>query len=223
MKSRICFPIALIVVVAFFLAACNDGFEKREEYYSKGKLKSRTTYRKIEDTGLFVKEGIYTFWYLNGKKKEEGLYKDDKPDGVWKSWYANGVLEFEGAYKAGKKEGAWKRWNDAGQLESEKYYESDTQGYVWKEWFANGQHATEGSYKSEKKDGIWRTWYENGQQKELIDYRKGKIFSYKSWYLNGNPKWEENFSEGRDSLWLLPKRNRPLHGILDLFQKKILK
>ena len=62
MKSRICFPIALIVVVAFFLAACNDGLEKREEYYSKGKLKSRTTYRKIEDTGLFVKEGIYTFW-----------------------------------------------------------------------------------------------------------------------------------------------------------------
>ena len=42
MKSKICFPIALIVVVAFFLAACNDGFEKREEYYRKVKLKSRT-------------------------------------------------------------------------------------------------------------------------------------------------------------------------------------
>ena len=44
--------------------------------------------------------GLYTNWYKNGQKKEEGNYKDGKRDGLWTTW-------FEGGNKEKEKTGIW--------------------------------------------------------------------------------------------------------------------
>jgi hypothetical protein len=34
-----------------------------------------------------VRNGGYTYWYLNGQKMREGSYKEGKKDGEWDQWY----------------------------------------------------------------------------------------------------------------------------------------
>ena len=46
--------------------------------------------------------GKWTFWYKNGQKKAESLYKDGKLDGPSTSWYENGQKKAESFYKDGK-------------------------------------------------------------------------------------------------------------------------
>jgi len=86
-------------------------------------------------------EGYWTFFYENGKKWQEGLYKSIKQDtnnyveikedncislhekeDYWISWYENGQKESEGNLKDGKKEDYWIYWNENGQKDLEGNY-----------------------------------------------------------------------------------------------------
>ena len=50
-------------------------------------------------------DGLFIYWYENGRKRSEETYKDGKEDGLWTSWYENGQKRGEWTYKDGKKEG----------------------------------------------------------------------------------------------------------------------
>ena len=71
--------------------------------------------------GLVVngrKEGLWTFWYKNGRKKEEGTFKEGKEVGVWKRWHDNGKMKSKRTIKYGKGEGLWTWWYYNGKKES---------------------------------------------------------------------------------------------------------
>ena len=61
------------------------------------------------------KEGLWTFWYKNGERREEGKFKDGNEVGVWKRWYDNGKMKSKRTIKFGKGEGAATWWYENGK------------------------------------------------------------------------------------------------------------
>ena len=68
------------------------------------------------------RDGLWTKWYENGQKVEEGTYKDGERDGLWTKWYENGQKVEEGTYKDGERDGLWTKWYENGQKYSEVTY-----------------------------------------------------------------------------------------------------
>lgn len=63
---------------------------------------------KYEVVGNLVKA---TYFYDNGKVKQEGFYKDGKVHGKWISYQENGDKLAMGEYQNGQKTGKWFFWN----------------------------------------------------------------------------------------------------------------
>ena len=102
--------------------------------------------------GLVVngrKEGLWTFWYKNGRKREEGIFKEGKEVGVWKRWHDNGKMKSKRTIKFGKGEGLW----------------------TW--WYYNGKKESKGTFKNGKKEGKWTFWYENGIKTKEGTFEEG--------------------------------------------------
>ena len=57
--------------------------------------------------------------YKSGQLKEEGYWKDGKPEGLYKEYHENGQLKKEGYWKDGKQKGLWKEYDENGQLKEE--------------------------------------------------------------------------------------------------------
>ena len=47
------------------------------------------------------KDGLFTEWYKNGKKKKEVTYKNGELGGLWTQWYENGQKQVEKIYRNG--------------------------------------------------------------------------------------------------------------------------
>lgn len=67
-----------------------------------------------------LRDGMQTFFYENGHKREETEWKDGKKNGHFASYYENGKLERTGTYENGEKTGTWCRYYENGKLEEEK-------------------------------------------------------------------------------------------------------
>lgn len=52
-----------------------------------------------------------TYYYEDGKVKEQGFFKDKKLEGVWMRFNKEGKKTAIAHYKAGKKVGKWFLWN----------------------------------------------------------------------------------------------------------------
>ena len=85
-------------------------------FYMPGRKKLEGNYK---DGKL---DGTFTIWYKNGQKKAETNYKDGKADGKHTEWYENGQKEREGNHRKSKAEGKWTFWLENGQVESERIY-----------------------------------------------------------------------------------------------------
>ncbi|NVB77996.1 MAG: hypothetical protein HOV81_06330, partial [Kofleriaceae bacterium] len=63
-------------------------------------------------------EGPYTLWYANGALQSHGAYVDEGarsvPDGVWGFWYPNGKRRTMGTYRRGVPEGCFVTWDADG-------------------------------------------------------------------------------------------------------------
>ena len=110
------------------------------------------------------KEGLWTWWFENGEKKNEGTFEDGKENGLHKWWYENGHKSEERTYKNGIKEG------------------------LWTKWYNNGQKGIEETYKDGELDGLETHWYENGQKSSEKTYKDGKFISKKEWNEDGSVK-----------------------------------
>ena len=99
--------LALMPLMTFIMAVDNtiDGeniIQKDYElYYQKGDEK--TPY-----TGSVV-------YFNEGKKWQEGSFKDGRKQGTWKLYYNNGKVADEGSYVHGRKEGVWQHYSHDGK------------------------------------------------------------------------------------------------------------
>ena len=102
----------------------NDIYKKwKDEWYNLHTqiVKNNEFGYKIE-IKIIGNRTYITTWYENGKKKEEGEYKDRELEGKWTMWWENGNKSYEGEYKNGKREGKWFGWGIDGTLQYGEEY-----------------------------------------------------------------------------------------------------
>lgn len=69
------------------------------DYYLNDSIKQSSSYL---DNQMYVQEGLFTSYYANGKKKEEGHYDDNSRVGNWTKWYYNGQIQEEYSFDDSK-------------------------------------------------------------------------------------------------------------------------
>jgi antitoxin component YwqK of YwqJK toxin-antitoxin module len=62
------------------------------------------------------KTGLWTDWYVNGKKCVEQNYLNGVKINLQTSWYMSGTKCSEGNYSGGRKVGLWTKWNENGEI-----------------------------------------------------------------------------------------------------------
>ena len=146
------------------------------------------------------KEGVWTFYWYDSQKKQEGAYKNDLPDGIWSSWWENGKKCIRGRFDKGIQTGFWSYGNPNGGNREEGYYTDDKRTGIWHTWYDSGQISSEGAYENGIPAGWWTYWYPDGQirskikrsvpssspngdDKEMAEFRSndGKLIEYQSW------------------------------------------
>jgi antitoxin component YwqK of YwqJK toxin-antitoxin module len=85
--------------------------EKHVEYFEGHKLKKS---EGIIKNGL--KEGLWLYYYPNGRIQKEIFYKNNKENGSWTMWHENGQKYIEQNKSDGLSDGKWVEYYENGSL-----------------------------------------------------------------------------------------------------------
>ena len=151
-------------------------------YHIRGKETPYTGWVKTANSLYYMeagkKHGLFYKW--NGdQKKSEGAYKENWKDGLWTEWYSNGRKRFEGAYRKPPnntidiyRSGSLGPSDSLGAWAWDRENREHIRVGVWTFWYENGNKAATGGYRDgggliNVKDGLWTYWYENGNKKSV--------------------------------------------------------
>jgi antitoxin component YwqK of YwqJK toxin-antitoxin module len=186
------------------------------DYYLNKQKKRKRTFKGVDEWMNPMRDGIWSEWYENGKKKWEETYKDGEKDGFWTEWYWNGQKSYEQTYTDGKLfvSNTWDKkgnimvkdgnglhtgWYDSGGKRFEETYKDGRQDSLWTVWYENGQKEREFTYKDGEKDGKWTEWYERrfGDDDQIsVSELFGEI------EIDQQMKKEQTYKDGnRDGIW----------------------
>ena len=145
-----------------------------------GCKKKEGTYKGENEFGNPKKDGLWTFWYENGKMEEEGTYKNDSLVGEWNSWYKNGTRRAKTTWKDGNlvNDVSWAPDGKESYVWDKKNGRQDGK---WVDWSEDGVKLEEGTYKNGNRDGKWTCYWD-----EVIankgNYKDGKPHGKFTWY-----------------------------------------
>ena len=113
--------------VWFYQQAPFTGFI--ETYFSSGSLKSRQSFYKGKDEGLFLS------YYEDGSKDAQRFYHHGEKDSINQGWWPNGNRRFEYHFKDGICEGDFKEWYQSGKPLKHIVYHNgrEESGKGWRE------------------------------------------------------------------------------------------
>jgi len=170
--------------------------------WSPGKYRQQG---RVEVTGrpgkdYYVQVGPWTYWYKNGRKREEGTFTEGTKTGEWTYWYDNGIRRRQGAYnERGEKQGRWDYWHRDGLAWKGGEYRDDRKDGHWIYHYhkLGWTKEREGSYRDDREDGFWVFWYEDGRKKKEGSFREGlEEGPWTFWYEDGGKKCEGSFRAG---------------------------
>ena len=187
----------------FFL----NGATSKTAYYLDGELSGLSTFiwdstynKQLESMYLNDSlNGTYFEWYVDGKQKEEGIYKFDKKDLLWTYWnefgerrfeewrdgvlfdtfeyeyYPNGQVKEEPSYENGKKHGDWVRYFQNGTVRGTSAYKDGVKDGLWIDYFRPEQIAFQGKFEKNIKVGKWEWFWLNRTLMSKVTYDNGTI------------------------------------------------
>lgn len=136
--------------------------KKVKEYYTGNCVKAEG---HIENGR---REGLWIFYYQNGRKSKEINYKMGVENGNWLMWHENGNLYIEQVKINGKSNGIWKEYYENGKIKEIGEYVEDN--YIPKDfWNETGEQLlTNGNGKKIEKFGadlvdVFEHYFENGK------------------------------------------------------------
>jgi antitoxin component YwqK of YwqJK toxin-antitoxin module len=135
-------------------------------WYENGQKEEEGEYKEH----IEKREGLWTSWHENGQKWADCEYKNGERDGHYTAWHENGNKQREGEYKDGKKEGLWTYWYSNGQMEFKAKFKDGLEEGHHTAWYANGQKEKEGRNNNGWPTGVWAYWYANGEKEKEIEY-----------------------------------------------------
>ena len=163
--------------VDFWLVGKCEG--PRIDYYPDGSVLGGT-YKQGK------KEGTWTGYFTNGKKKIEQEWSQGKPNGRFLGWYDDGKQYSEGIMVDGKRDGLWTWWYRNGTKRSEQPRQKGVKDGVWKSWHENGQLWGESHFTNGVEVGESVVFWESGQKHIRLLYRQGRIQEAEGWNEDGS-------------------------------------
>ena len=128
-----------LISIFLFIYSLSSGKEiVHTETYDNGNIKSIEYHQLIENQIVLLK--VVKF-YENGFKKEERSYNEwGISNGLWTIWYENGQKKEEGVVVSGYKNALWRYWNKNGKIKEEINYRGSGEfDGLWTKWFENGE------------------------------------------------------------------------------------
>ncbi len=225
----------LIIGSIFFISSCFSQQHSKlafpREITYRGE---RAYYNDTPFTGLLISEntnakwgvfrngyknGLFTEYYPNGRKKSKGNYINGVNDGIYTKWFNNGQLMVKYNFAQGKiKDGEYIIYQSNGQKAKQETYADGViisqgifkGGLLYKsiiEKYFNGIKKREGYTKNGLKDGLWTEWYENGQKSIEGKYKDGKKEGIWTWWYNNEDKKKEELYEMGQEVKLIYENN----------------
>lgn len=161
--------------------------EKHKETYYNGKIKVKGIIAQVcltpSKTRVYncpvgakqvhVRQGVWTWWWPNGKKMAERRYHLGHLQGKVTVWFSNGAIRWTEFYKNGKRDGLRTTYFIKGSKKRVEEYTEGSLNGVQTVFWPNGKKASLGSFKAGKRTGLWKSYYINGDVKEEIHFDKG--------------------------------------------------
>lgn len=191
---------------------------KQEGYFYLNQPDS--VYREWNETGKLAVEGnyaygkpkgIWTYYYLDGRKKSEELARDTinlmesfwMPDSNHTQTVVNGNGEMMTFYTTG----SLKEWY---------HYKDGIKNGPFEEWSIYGYKLLSGSFVDGQKDGEWFFAFYSGKTDKISHYKNGKLDGpYKNYYEDGQLYAEGNYTDGKKSgtwTWYTSAGTRDMQG-----------
>jgi antitoxin component YwqK of YwqJK toxin-antitoxin module len=160
-----------------------------------------------------VLEGAYESYYLNGKLKSSGQYKNNQASGKWKYFFENGKLKMEAELEDGGKSGDWIYYFENGNVSRKGRLVDGKKEGLWEFYYESGQLKSKGYYSDDLRDGNWNIYYEDNSLKAQAVYSKNEAL-YREFYPGGEKKVEGKILDGKsDSTWVYYYRNGKIKAI----------
>jgi len=190
-----------------------EKLEVVKERYPDGKIRvERHAFQ--DEKGNYVKHGLWTMWYPDGRKIGSGSFFHGKRHGKWTRWFAPGEGELfqsplyrgyrgpylsEAIFEHGQLHGPWIILDSEKTKISEWHFQQGKQHGPWIWWYPSGQKRREAIYAGGTLNGVVREWDPMGKlvaDEKYIDGRKRyqKVWWFspgqkeaEGWYLSGKP------------------------------------
>lgn len=128
---------------------------------------------KISKLGV-IPDGIVKEYYMNGRVRNEWVYKNNKRNGVDKFYDYDGKLLEERTFKDDKQDGICRTFYETGQLQKEQYKKDYKQEGFCRTFYESGKLMGELTYRNGVAEGIEKEYYENGRLESILNYINGK-------------------------------------------------
>ncbi len=164
------------------------------DYYLNDTLKEMGTF---SDTEIYTRDGYFITYATNGRKIEEGFYKDNTRIGEWKAWYENGQIRQESIYDQSSE--VFQRfrvksfWDSVGN----PLTSNGNGAYIIED--SDQMITAKGNLTKGLKDGKWVGYFKNGKIAFEEEYKMNKLIKGKSYDTLGK---EYKYDEVFDSKYL---------------------
>ncbi len=160
-----------------------------KDYYLNDTLKEMGTF---SDTEIYTRDGYFITYATNGRKIEEGFYKDNTRIGEWKAWYENGQIQQESIYDQSSE--VYQRfrvksfWDSLGN----RLTSNGNGAYIIED--SDQMITAKGNLTKGLKDGKWVGYFKNGKIAFEEEYKLNKFIKGKSYDTLGNEyKYDQVF------------------------------
>ncbi|MDD4603700.1 MAG: hypothetical protein PHF97_07825 [Bacteroidales bacterium] len=143
------YSLTLSVLLMLLTVSCRFEHKVVDETYPDGSPKRVCIYKGKGESRELIKETTY---YSNKQAQMEGSYKDNQRNGVWSYWYENGKLWSQGTFVNGKSDGKRTAYFENGKVRYEGNYKEDMRVGKWRFFDENGRLLQEVDYSAPPKE-----------------------------------------------------------------------
>lgn len=149
-------------------------------------------------------QGMWTFWWENGKVQQTGFFKDGRLDSTWEYYNEEGMLYRRGSFRKGMQDGEWTDFHPNLEVASTGQYSNDRQHGPWTFYYDNGQVSQQGFYYLSLTDSLWEVLTPEGKPSSRGKFKAGEptgLWSY----------WNDDGSKSLETEHVSPRYTRILN------------
>jgi TonB family protein len=137
-----------------------------EDFFPDGTIQMTGTYKSIRPDN---KDGRFVYWYENGNKQMDCVYRDNQLDGLLQEWYESGRRESYQEFSKGVLNGDYKSWREDGSLKLKARYHNGQKHGNFQSFYPGGQMVRDDYFENDRLVK-GRCFSEDGEEVEYFPY-----------------------------------------------------